>query len=123
MTRFVEDDEPSEHAVLKLAGMIKVGEAVRDFEQSLEHATAQRTGAVILDLTNLEYMDSTAIGVLVGALHRLKSENRDLVLVNPRERIASLLRVAKLDTLFPIYATVEEAFAALARRASDTGVH
>ena len=60
---------------------------------------------------------------LVGALHRLKSENREMVLVNPRERIASLLRVAKLDSLFSIYESVPEAIAAITRREEDTGVN
>jgi anti-sigma B factor antagonist len=120
---FVEDDHPGGTAVLRVGGMVKVGETVREFEGSLERMATERTGAVVLDLTDLEYMDSTAVGILVGALHRLKSENRDLVLVNPRERIASLLRVAKLDSLFEIYGTVAEAVAALRRRESDTGVN
>ncbi|HEX9689733.1 MAG TPA: STAS domain-containing protein [Thermoanaerobaculia bacterium] len=119
----VEEDEPGGTAILRIGGMVKVGETVREFEGSLERATNERTGAVVLDLTDLEYMDSTAVGVLVGALHRLKSENRELVLVNPRERIASLLRVAKLDSLFEIYPSVAEAVASLDRREGDTGVN
>jgi anti-sigma B factor antagonist len=107
--------------VLRIAGMIKVGESVREFESSLERATTEHMGSVVLDLSDLEYIDSTTMGVLVGALHRLKAENRDLVLVNPRERIASLLRVAKLDSLFEIYDTVPEAIAAIRRREDDTG--
>jgi anti-sigma B factor antagonist len=103
--------------------MVKVGETVRELESSLERAAAERTGAVILDLTDLEYMDSTAVGILVGALHRLKGEDRDLLLVKPRERIASLLHVANLDSLFDIYETVEEARAALVDKEGDTGAH
>jgi anti-sigma B factor antagonist len=120
---YVDDDEPGGTIVLRLGGMVKVGETAREFESSLERIADEQTGSVILDLTDLEYMDSTTLGVLVGALHRLKSENRDLVLVNPRERIASLLRVAKLDSLFSIYDTVPEAMAAIARREDDTGVN
>ncbi|MEP6471642.1 MAG: STAS domain-containing protein [Acidobacteriota bacterium] len=117
----VEDDEPGGTTVLKIAGMVKAGETVRDLESSLERAAAERTGAVILDLTDLEYMDSTAVGVLVGFLHRLKGEERDLLLVKPRERIASLLHVANLDSLFEIHETVEQARAALEDKEGDTG--
>lgn len=117
-----EDDEHGGTIVLRLGGMLKVGETVREFEERLKQIASERTGSLVLDLTDVEYMDSTTLGVLVGALHRLKSENRELVLVNPRERIASLLRVAKLDSLFEIYPSVAEAIASIKRREEDTGV-
>jgi anti-sigma B factor antagonist len=120
---FVEDDGPGGTTVLRIGGMVKVGETVRELESSLERAASERTGAVVLDLTDLEYMDSTAVGVLVGALHRLKGEGRELLLVKPRERIAALLHVANLDSLFEIYATVDEARAALEDKEGDTGAH
>jgi anti-sigma B factor antagonist len=120
---FVDDDEPGGPIVLRLGPTLKVGETVREFEDRLELIAGERTESLILDLTDVEYMDSTTLGVLVGALHRLKSENRELVLVNPRDRIASLLRVAKLDSLFEIYETVADAVAAIKRREEDTGVN
>ena len=119
---FVEDDDSGGRTVLRISGTVKVGGSVRDFEETLHHAVSKSVGPLVLDLTDLEYMDSTAIGVLVGVLHRMKSENRDLALVNPRERIAALLRIARLDTLFEIYGSVAEAMAALDRREGGSGV-
>jgi anti-sigma B factor antagonist len=119
----VEDDEPGGPIVLRLGGMVKVGETVRELETSLERIANERTGSVVLDLTDLEYMDSTTLGVLVGALHRFKSENRELVLVNPRDRIGALLRVANLDSLFEIHRSVADAVAALKRSEEDTDVN
>lgn len=120
MNMLVEDDAPGGNTVLRIGGSVKLGETVREFETSLERVANERTGAVVLDLTDLEYMDSTVVGVLVGALHRLKGEGRELVLVNPRERIASLLRTAKLDSLFEIYETVAEALGTIANKEADT---
>jgi anti-sigma B factor antagonist len=119
----IEDEESAGPAILRIAGTVKAGESVRDFESSLAHAVEAGTGAVILDLTDLDYLDSTAVGILVGALHRLKSENRELVLVNPRDRIASLLHVARLDSLFAIYESVPEAEAALGEGKGEPGGH
>lgn len=118
---YEEGDQPSGVIVLRLGPMVKVGETVREFESSLERIATEETGSLVLDLSDVEYMDSTTLGVLVGALHRLKSQNRDLILVNPRGRIASLLRVAKLDSLFAIHATVDDAVASLRRAEEDTG--
>lgn len=120
---FVEDDEHQGAIVLRVGGMVKVGETVRELESSLDRIATERTGSLILDLTDLEYMDSTTLGILVGALHRFKAENRNLVLVNPRERIAALLRVANLDSLFDIHRTIADALAALRRQEEDTGVN
>ncbi len=119
---FVEDDHPGGATVIKVGGSVKIGETGREFEKSLERAANEGTGAVVLDLTDLEYMDSTVVGVLVGSLHRLKGEGRELVLVNPRDRIASLLRTAKLDSLFEIYETVAEALGSIANKETDTDV-
>ncbi len=117
---FIEHDEAGGNTVLRVEGAVKLGETCREFESSLERAANEHTGALVLDLTKLEYMDSTVVGVLIGSLHRLKGEGRELVLVNPRERIASLLRTAKLDSLFEIYETVPEALGAIANKETDT---
>lgn len=119
---FIENDHLGGNTVLRVKGAVKIGETGREFEQSLERAATEGTGALILDLTDLEYMDSTVIGVLVGALHRLKGEGRELALVHPRDRIASLLRTAKLDSLFEIYDTVAEALGTIANKEADTDV-
>jgi anti-sigma B factor antagonist len=119
---FVEDEEAGGATILRLGGMVKVGETVRELETRLDRIATEQTGAGILDLADLEYIDSTTLGVLVGALHRFKSLNRDLVLVHPRERIAALLRVANLDSLFRIFESVPDAIAALKQGEEDTGV-
>ena len=67
---------------------------------------------VIIDFTKIDYIDSTGIGELVGYLGKFTTQNRKLVLVNPSERIMKLLKLAKLDAVFKIYGTEEEALAA-----------
>ena len=67
---------------------------------------------VIIDFTKIDYIDSTGIGELVGYLGKFTTQNRKLILVNPSERILKLLKLAKLDTVFKIYNTEEEAIAA-----------
>jgi anti-anti-sigma regulatory factor len=48
----------------------------------------------------------------VGYLGRFKKHNREMILVNPSDRIRKLLHVAHLAELFPTYDTVEAALAA-----------
>ena len=57
----------------------------------------------MLDLSGLEYMDSTGVGVLIGALKRFNERKREILLAAPQRRILAGLRVTHLDTLFRIY--------------------
>jgi len=68
--------------------------------------------AVIIDFTKIDYIDSTGIGELVGYLGKFTTQNRKLILVNPSERIQKLLKLAKLDVVFKIYGSEEEAISA-----------
>src|SRR5579863_4683799 len=97
--------------LLNVEGVIKLGESAQFFAQTLDRALADDQGHVVIDFTRINYIDSTGIGELVGYLGRFRSFNRELLLVNPNERIRRLLQIAKLDSLFPIYDTIEAAVA------------
>ena len=59
-------------------------------------------------------MDSTGVGVLVGALRRFQTEGRQIHLVAPQRRILAGLRVTHLDTLFKIHDNLDLALASVA---------
>lgn len=98
--------------VLTVEGIIKLGESARFFAETLERALEAEEGDVLIDLSGINYIDSTGIGELVGYLGRFRNSDRKLVLINPSERIRRLLAVAKLDSLFEIYDDVSAALAA-----------
>jgi len=66
---------------------------------------------VIVNLSAVEYLDSTALGVLIGGLKRLKERNGALDLVCPNPRIKRIFEITGLDRIFDIYATEQEAIA------------
>jgi anti-sigma B factor antagonist len=98
--------------LLVIEGVIKLGESAQFFAQTLERALSADRGHVIVDFSQINYIDSTGIGELVGYLGQFKNQKRKLILVNPSERIVKLLQVARLAELFPIHPTVEAAIAA-----------
>ncbi len=100
------------YTLLNVEGVIKLGESAKFFAQTLERALADDKGHVIIDFSRINSIDSTGIGELVGYLGRFRNFQRELILVNPSERIRKLLQVARLAELFPIYDTVEAAVAA-----------
>jgi anti-sigma B factor antagonist len=68
---------------------------------------------VVVDLTETTFLDSTALGVLIGAVKRLRSCKGALALVNIDESIARTLAITGLDQIFTILATREQAVRAL----------
>ena len=112
----VETEEQGAHTVLRLRGTIAVGETTQVLAETLGRLEKEKAGAVLVDLGSLTSLDSTALGLLVGALRRLHTLNREMILVNPNERVTLLLAMTQLNTLFPIHRTLSDAFDALERQ-------
>ncbi|HEX6863552.1 MAG TPA: STAS domain-containing protein [Thermoanaerobaculia bacterium] len=98
--------------LLNVEGVIKLGESAQFFAQTLERTLSDDHGHVIIDFSRINFIDSTGIGELVGYLGRFRNSKRELILVNPSDRIRKLLQVARLDSMFPTYDSVDAALAA-----------
>jgi anti-sigma B factor antagonist len=64
---------------------------------------------IIVDLTDTTFLDSTALGVLIGAVKRLRSRDGALAIVNVDENIAKTFEITGLDQIFTIVPTRDEA--------------
>ena len=63
----------------------------------------------ILDLKEVEFMDSSFIGALVGLLQDVSHMRGRIALCNCQENVAFLFKVTRLDNVFPIFDCVEDA--------------
>ena len=103
------------HTILRVEGSLMVGETADALRSRIEGISASKgKGALVLDLEALDYLDSTGVGVLVGALKVFQAAGRQILLASPQRRVLAGLRVTHLDTLFPIHATLGDALASLA---------
>lgn len=66
---------------------------------------------ILVNLTGVRFMDSTGLGVLVGALKKVRTLGGDLQLVIDQEKILKVFRITALTQVFSIHATVDEALA------------
>ena len=121
----IAEEQGPEHTVLRVEGSLKVGDTAQTLTEACERVAHERKGALVLDLSGLEYMDSTGVGVLIGALKRFNERKREILLAAPQRRILAGLRVTHLDTLFRIYESLDLALAALAKESDKepTGEH
>jgi anti-sigma B factor antagonist len=66
---------------------------------------------LVIDLTDVGFMDSSGLGVLVTALKRARERDGSLALVCPEGSVHKVLTITGLDRVFPIHQTVAEATA------------
>jgi anti-sigma B factor antagonist len=87
--------------VVDLRGEVDLASAPQ-FRRSLHDLVDQGHTRIAMDLTNLEFMDSTGLGVLIGCLKRLKEGEGALVLTGLRPAVARVFEVTGLDRIFTI---------------------
>ncbi len=90
------DDPRYDGSVLSLAGRLDV-HAAADMRLTLAAAVDAGTGELVLDLTALESVDATGLGVLVGAHRRAQRAGRTLVLADVPDPVGRLLFLTRLD--------------------------
>jgi anti-sigma B factor antagonist len=98
------------YLVLEVGGEIDVYTApqLRERLISIVEGGGRR---VVVDLSRVEFLDSTGLGVLVGALKRLRGVGGELFLVCDQERLLKIFRITGLDRVFTLYPTVDTATA------------
>ena len=109
---------------LKLGHYAKDGIEVIDVQGEIDIYTAPRLRELLIDLVskgsyqlvvNLDkvgFVDSTGLGVLVGALKRVRAHDGSLDLACTQERILKIFRITGLTKVFAIHETVDQAIAA-----------
>jgi anti-sigma B factor antagonist len=97
--------------VIEVGGEIDVYTAPRLREGIVAAIEAGHTRLVI-DVEKVEFLDSTGLGVLVGALKKVRADGGTLDIVCTQERILKIFDITGLDKVFGLHKTVAEAMAA-----------
>lgn len=100
----------SGHSVLGIAGEVDVYTAPTLRERIAEQLDAGQRD-LVLDLTDVAFLDSTGLGVLVAGLTKAREAGGRLSLVCSRSSLLKLLRITGLDEVFAVHPTVAEAVA------------
>ena len=87
---------------------------VQGFRDVVDPHLAGGACRVLVDLQRVEYIDSSGLGALVSLFRRLPSEGT-LALCGLGERVDSLLKVTRLNKVFSLFETEQEALAQLGR--------
>ena len=97
-------------AVVRLGGEVDIVRSP-DLQVSLKEAIERtpKGGSVVVDLSEVTYMDSSGVATLVRGLQLSRKKGVGLVLCSLQDRVRSIFEIARLDTVFPIASTLDEA--------------
>src|SRR5579862_768793 len=84
------------------------------FKEALTSAIQEGTAGIIVNMAKVNYMDSSGFGSLLSATKRLRPVNGNLYLVSCNDAIMRMLQITRLNTIFGVFHTEEEALASIA---------
>jgi anti-sigma B factor antagonist len=114
-----ESLDPTTH-VIGIRGEIDLFTAP-ELKTALTEAVNGGKTRVVVDLTETSFLDSTALGVLIGAVKRLRVSEGRLTIVNVDPTIAKTFEITGLDQIFTIRDSRDLALAAFDERSSAAG--
>jgi anti-sigma B factor antagonist len=99
--------------IIDLDGEIDVYTVPR-FKECLSKIIEEGHRKILVNLTQVGYMDSSGFGALLGATKRLRPEGGKLGLVGCNQVISRMLKITRLNTIFDLFETEEDALRAFA---------
>lgn len=103
--------EAGDWSVLEVVGEVDVATAPRLREQLIALVNEERY-RIVVDLEGVDFIDSTGLGVLIGALKRVRTHDGDLALVCTESRILKVFEITGLIGVFAVHPSVDAAVAA-----------
>jgi len=104
----IERANVKEYPVLRLAGELDLS-SVPDVRRAIRALIDDGFVNFLINLTNLEFIDSSGLGVLVGGLARVREKQGEIKIVCANRRILRVFEMTRLTQLFEVYQDEESA--------------
>jgi anti-sigma B factor antagonist len=93
---------------IRLIGDVVGGPDATDLTERFHELIDKGKNRIVVDMTNVDYMNSSGLGILIGGLTTVRNSGGDLKLLNLKEKLEQILRITKLDQVFDLYDSEEE---------------
>jgi len=89
--------------LLDLKGRITIGDEASAFREAIEIIAAQSAPLLLLNMLEVDYVDSTGLGAMVMCSSRIRNSSGITKLVNVNRRNIELLVMTKIDAIFEVF--------------------
>ena len=97
--------------IIEVGGEIDVYTAPK-LRDRISELVADGNYHLVIDMENVDFLDSTGLGVLVGGLKKLRAHDGSMQLICTQERLLKIFRITQLAKVFAIYESQADALAA-----------
>ncbi len=104
-----EIDERNHCVVIEFDGDVMGGPDTAKLNEQLHRLIDQGKKNIIVDLSRVKFMNSSGLGMLIGALNTMRNAGGDLRIARAADKIEHLLTITKLTTVLQHFKTVDEA--------------
>jgi anti-sigma B factor antagonist len=98
----IDAREVAHVSILDIHGRIVLGEEIHQLRDAVRALVAEGKKKIILNLADVDYMDSSGVGELVGSFTTVRNAGGELKLLNLSQKVEDVLHVTKLYTVFDI---------------------
>lgn len=105
----IKTTEKYEAVIIELKGNVMGGDDTKDFNDLLHKLIDEGKIKIVVDLSDVKFMNSSGLGMLIGGLTTIKKSDGFYKLANVTDKIESLLIITKLITIFETYDSVDKA--------------
>jgi anti-sigma B factor antagonist len=109
MTFIIEESDP---VVVALTGDVLGGAEAMEFTRAIGEIVREGAKRLIIDLSDVQLMNSSGLGMLVNASTTIRSSGGSFAVAGANPKIQSLFRMTRLDTVFANYSSRDEALLA-----------
>jgi len=88
--------------VIEVVGRITIGEGSSALRDAVRDMLARQQSKILLNMSEVPYIDSSGIGELVSAFTTTKNQGGELKLLNLTKKVNDLLQITKLYTVFDV---------------------
>lgn len=113
--------DAGQSTVVDLSGKITLGEGSALLRTTVRGLLDDRRTHIVLNLADVDYIDSSGIGELVSAYTTVKSRGGDLKLLHLTKKVHDLLQLTKLYTVFEVYSEEGAALNSFKQSAANPG--
>lgn len=99
-----EYDKDNESWIVEVIGELDILTSV-DFKKDLNNLLDERESNITLNCENLFYIDSTGLGVIIGILNRVKTNDYNINITNAQSNIDKLIKISGLDRVIGVEKT------------------
>jgi anti-sigma B factor antagonist len=107
----LETRQDGGRTVIEVGGEIDVYTAPR-LRERIAELVADGHHHLVIDMENVDFLDSTGLGVLVGGLKKVRAQDGSMQLICTQERLLKIFRITGLAKVFAIHGSQAEALAA-----------